>query len=93
MLQATDRGPVTLYLPTGGLFFSSLTSLPWNMSVYLFLKPIYLIQDHLMFSFSVEMPNSYVNPVKLLNAMRTCGNELIGYAHAVQLFFFFFLNQ
>lgn len=59
------------------------------MSVYLFLKPIYLIQDHLMFLFSVEMPNSYVNPVKLLNAMITCGKELIGYAHAVQLFFFF----
>lgn len=40
-----------------------------------------------MFSFSAEMPNLYVNPIKLLNAMITCGNELIGYAHAVQLFF------
>lgn len=40
-----------------------------------------------MFSFSVEMPNLYVNPIKLLNAMITCGNELIGYAHAVQLYF------
>lgn len=39
-----------------------------------------------MFSFSGEMPNLDVNPVKLLNAVITCGNELIAYAHAVQLF-------
>lgn len=39
-----------------------------------------------MFSFSVGLPNLYVN-LKLLNAMITCGYELIGYAHAVQRFF------
>lgn len=40
-----------------------------------------------MFSFSVEMRNLYVNPIKLLNAMITCGNELMGYAHTGLLFF------
>lgn len=85
MACATDDGPIMLYLPTGGFFLQSHESSLKYECLPLF-KPIYLIQDHLMFSFSVEMPNLYVNSIKLLNAMITCGNELIVYAHAVQLF-------
>lgn len=41
----------------------------------------------------MEMSNLYVNPIKQLNAMTTCGNELIGCAHAVQLFFLSVVNH
>lgn len=79
--QATNDGPVMLPLPTGGLFSPVLESaLKYVFASFL---PHSGTSDIL---FSVDMPNLYVKPTKLLDAVVICSNELIGYTHAVHLF-------